>query len=68
MHDFSHKIYFYCWKKLKNMFYTLEKISEKPYEVVASIPPPPPATPFPSPVRPRVKMFQKSLDYKASLL
>ena len=65
MHDFSHKIYFYCWKKLKNMFYTLEKISEKPYEEVASIPPPPPP---PSPVRPRVKMFQKSLDYKASLL
>ena len=47
------------------MFYTLEKISEKPYEEVASIPPPPPP---PSPVRPRVKMFQKSLDYKASLL
>ena len=47
------------------MFYTLEKISEKPYEEVASPPPPPPP---PSPVRPRVKMFQKSLDYKASLL
>ena len=64
MHDFSHKIYFYCWKKLKNMFYTLEKISEKPYEEVASIPHPPPHLP---PVRPRVKMFQESLDHKASL-
>ena len=48
------------------MFYTLEKISEKPYEEVASTQPPPP--PPPSPVRPRVKMFQKSLDNKASLL
>ena len=50
------------------MFYTLEKISEKPYEEVASTPPNPPPPPPPSPVRPRVKMFQKSLDYKASLL
>ena len=49
------------------MFYTLEKISEKPYEEVESTPPLPPPPP-PSPVRPRVKMFQKSLDYKASLL
>ena len=61
MHDFTHKIYFYCWKELKNMFYTVAKISEKPYEGVASTPPHLP------PVRPRVKMFQESLDHKASL-
>ena len=64
MHDFSHKIYFYCWKKLENMFYTLEKNLRKTLWG-GGIPPPPPP---PSPVRPRVKMFQKSLDYKASLL
>ena len=45
MHDFTHKIYFYCWKELKNMFYTVAKISEKPYEGVASTPPPPPPPP-----------------------
>ena len=36
MHDLSHKIYFYL-----SLFYTVAKISEKPYEGVASIPPPP---------------------------
>ena len=45
------------------MFYTVAKISEKPYEGVASTPPPPHLPP----VRPRVKMFQESLDHKASL-
>ena len=39
------------------MFYTVAKISEKPYEGVASTPPHLP------PVRPRVKMFQESLDH-----
>ena len=48
------------------MFYTVAKISEKPYEGVASTPPPPPPPHLP-PVRPRVKMFQESLDHKASL-
>ena len=36
LHDFSHKIYFYCWKKLKNMnFYSKMVWPPPPYDVIS---------------------------------